>query len=197
MLSKALCSIVRRAIYENRLIFHTLQNLSKHNSQQYSLCGNIFFQRNINSAIHKRYKSRKHASEQGDEDEDEKESIQVDDYLQTKNSKIIDTNVASLRLDAIAKAGFGISRTKIDKAFYNSNIRVNGEKCFKKGVTVEVEDEIDLITGRSPSNPNFLIVHRCIILAATATSDSISVRLLRNKSLLIEDYNDPWNGVIN
>lgn len=50
---------------------------------------------------------------QGDEDEDEKESIQVDDYLQTKNSKIIDTNVASLRLDAIAKAGFGISRTYV------------------------------------------------------------------------------------
>ncbi|KZC09899.1 hypothetical protein WN55_00545, partial [Dufourea novaeangliae] len=86
---------------------------------------------------------------------------------------------------------------KIDKAFYNSNIRINGERCLKKGSQVEVDDEIDIVVGRSPNNPGFLIVHRCIVLSASPDEDTIKVKLLSNKSLLIEDYNDPWNGVAN
>ncbi|XP_043258238.1 mitochondrial transcription rescue factor 1 isoform X2 [Colletes gigas] len=144
-----------------------------------------------------RFKSRKQASEHEDSDEDEDESLEVADYLQTKNSKLIKATVPSLRLDAIAKVGFGLSRTKIEEAFYNSNIRVNGEKCLKKSVLVKVEDEIDLITGRSPNNSNFLIIHRCIVLSFKSTSNGIIAKLLRNKSLLIEDYANPWNGVIN
>ncbi|XP_076239620.1 mitochondrial transcription rescue factor 1 [Calliopsis andreniformis] len=191
--------IAQRTICENKRIFHTLGIISKFNSEPYNSCINSsYFQPNLNLTINKRFKSKnrsiKHNTESDSDSEDESEG-EIDNYLLGKNSKVIYATVPSLRVDAIAKAGFGISRNKIDKEFYNSNIRVNGKKCLKKSATVEVEDEIDLITGRSPVNAKLLIVHRCILLSAKSNTDSISVKLVRNKSLLIEDYDDPWNGV--
>ena len=49
-------------------------------------------------------------SEDEESDEDEEFDIDVDDYLNTDKSKVIVITVPSLRLDAIAKAGLGISR---------------------------------------------------------------------------------------
>ncbi|OAD54631.1 Pre-mRNA-splicing factor 18, partial [Eufriesea mexicana] len=69
-----------------------------------------------------------------EEEEDENEIDEIDDYLRTQNSKIIVTKIPSLRLDVIAKIGFGMSRSKLDKEFYKNNIRLNGERCLKKGV---------------------------------------------------------------
>ncbi|XP_076628519.1 mitochondrial transcription rescue factor 1 isoform X1 [Colletes latitarsis] len=191
-------NFMRRTICENKRISHILKDSSKFYSQRYNLFVNYsYLERNLNLVIFKRFKSKKQTSEHVDDNEDEDELPEIDDYLQTKNSKIVRATVTSLRLDAIAKVGFGLSRTKIEEAFYNSNIRVNGEKYLKKSALVKVEDEIDLVIGRSSNSSNFLIVHRCVILLFKATSDGIIVKLLRNKSLLIEDYADPWNGVPN
>ncbi|XP_054003888.1 mitochondrial transcription rescue factor 1 isoform X2 [Hylaeus anthracinus] len=146
--------------------------------------------------ILKRFKSKKEASEEVDEnDNEENESLEVDDYLLTKNSKIINATVSSLRVDAIAKVAFGLSRNLIDRAFYDSNIRINGKKILKKSHQVEVDDEIDLVVDRDTKNPKLIIVHRSILLKAKGNVDSISVKLLRNKSLLIEDYPEPWDGM--
>ncbi|XP_076628521.1 mitochondrial transcription rescue factor 1 isoform X2 [Colletes latitarsis] len=198
MSSRIIYNFMRRTICENKRISHILKDSSKFYSQRYNLFVNYsYLERNLNLVIFKRFKSKKQTSEHVDDNEDEDELPEIDDYLQTKNSKIVRATVTSLRLDAIAKVGFGLSRTKIEEAFYNSNIRVNGEKYLKKSALVKVEDEIDLVIGRSSNSSNFLIVHRCVILLFKATSDGIIVKLLRNKSLLIEDYADPWNGVPN
>ncbi|CAK9830019.1 Mitochondrial transcription rescue factor 1 [Anthophora retusa] len=147
----------------------------------------------------KRFKSKErvsHDDEDADEDEKQDALPDVDDYLNTGKAKIIKTTVPSLRLDVIAKVGFGMSRTKLDKEFYKSNLRINGKKCLKKSVTVQIEDEIDCVLHRSPDNPNYLIVNRCTLLSfdAKVETETIYVKLLQNKSLLIEDYPDKWNG---
>ncbi|CAK9820737.1 hypothetical protein ANTPLA_LOCUS10814 [Anthophora plagiata] len=182
-------------------MFYTLKNILEFNPDQYNLFVNrSYLQQNPTSVIFKRFKSKESISRHDEDvEEDEKENAlpHVDDYLNTTKAKTIKIRVPSLRLDVIAKAGFGMSRTRLDKEFYKSNLRINGKKCLKKSVMVEVEDEIDCVLNRSPDNPNYLIVNRCTILSIDAEpeTESIFVKLLQNKFLLIEDYPDKWNGV--
>jgi len=82
--------------------------------------------------------------------------------------------------------------SKIEVAFYESRIRVNGEKVMKKSHTVEVGDEVDLIKGPSPNNPDFLIVSRVEVLSAKLDDDELEIKLKKFKSLLIENYNNKW-----
>ncbi|PBC25571.1 hypothetical protein APICC_01699 [Apis cerana cerana] len=147
-----------------------------------------------------RYKENQTEDNFIDDNDDEYEydndnDTAIDDYLNTEKSKIIVTTVPSLRLDAIAKAGFGMSRAKVDREFYMSNIRVNGKKCFKKGIKVNLGDEIDFIQKRSPDNSNYLIINRCILLSIkTEQKEDFKIKLLQNKSLLIEEYKDKWHN---
>lgn len=60
---------------------------------------------------------------------------------------------------------------------------------------VEVGDEIDLVSHRSLDNPGFLIVNKIVILSMNPASESVRVKLSRDKNLLIEDYEEPWSGV--
>jgi len=59
-----------------------------------------------------------------------------------------------------------------------------------------VGDELDLVRGTSPSNPNFLIVGRVEVLDAKprSTEEGIEVKLRRSKNLVIENYpnGDSW-----
>ncbi|XP_012350184.2 mitochondrial transcription rescue factor 1 [Apis florea] len=89
-----------------------------------------------------------------------------------------------------------MSRAKVDKEFYMSNIRLNGKKCFKKGIKVNLGDEIDFIQKRSPDNPNYLIINRCILLSIKTEpeEENFKIKLLQNKSLLIEEYQDKWHN---
>jgi len=97
-----------------------------------------------------------------------------------------------MRMDTILKHALGKSRNKIEVAFYESRIRVNGEKVMKKSHTVEVGDEVDLIKGPSPNNPDFLIVSRVEVLSAKLDDDELEIKLKKFKSLLIENYNNKW-----
>lgn len=175
-------------------MFHRLWDVSKFNSRQYNLFVNYSsVERNFNCITIKRFKRK--GLERTGNNENKGNLEDIDEYLQTNSSQTIKATIPSLRIDIISKVAFGKSRAKIDQEFYNSNIRINGERCLKKNTVVEVEDEIDLIRGRSPNNNKFLIVDRCIVLSIGTTSDNILVELLRNKNLLIEDYADSWNGV--
>lgn len=49
-------------------------------------------------------------------------------------------------------------------------------------------DEIDIVRGASLSNPDFLTVSRVEILSTSERSEGLSVKLRRNKSLTIENY---------
>lgn len=78
--------------------------------------------------------------------------------------------------------------------FYDSKIRVNGEKITKKSLKLDIGDEIDVIKGPDHMNPNNLVVGRVEIIDAKPKEESISVILRRNKSLTIENYvgNNKW-----
>jgi len=56
--------------------------------------------------------------------------------------KIINTIEASLRLDAIASAGFRISRSKISEKIQNGLISMNGNKVNKSTLILKVGDRI-------------------------------------------------------
>ncbi|XP_017761093.1 PREDICTED: uncharacterized protein LOC108551432 [Eufriesea mexicana] len=176
-------------------IFYTLENVQWFNPS-YNLRVNFLYpQQNLNSTIFVRAKSQGKIFSKGEkkeeEEEDENEIDEIDDYLRTQNSKIIVTKIPSLRLDVIAKIGFGMSRSKLDKEFYKNNIRLNGERCLKKGVMIHIKDQIDYIKGKSPTNPNYLIVDRCVLVSVNTTEemDTIYVKIIQNKSLLVDDYN--------
>uniref|UniRef100_A0A1Q3G409 Mitochondrial transcription rescue factor 1 C-terminal domain-containing protein n=1 Tax=Culex tarsalis TaxID=7177 RepID=A0A1Q3G409_CULTA len=126
--------------------------------------------------------------EEDDDDDDDKDLDEFDELLTDKNAKVVKTSVGSLRADLIVKAGLGIARNKVETLFYESKIRVNGKKLLKKSAQLDVGDEVDVVKGPSPTNPDHLIVSRVEILAANPKSESIGVSLRRHKSLIIENY---------
>ncbi|CAG5107541.1 Similar to MTRES1: Mitochondrial transcription rescue factor 1 (Homo sapiens), partial [Cotesia congregata] len=152
---------------------------------------------NLDWWVTKRWKSKKQklSNQQNlDDSDDEKE---VDDEIDSivagnKNNKVITTHVSSMRIDAVVKAGMGIARNKAETALYESRLRVNGKKVLKKGLQIGLEDEIDYIQGPSPKNPNFLVVTRLTVLDASDHPEGYKLKLLREKSLTIENYDDSW-----
>ncbi|XP_017878425.1 uncharacterized protein C6orf203 homolog [Ceratina calcarata] len=198
MISRRIFYIGRRTICTNMQLSFALENRSSNNSKCFYLNPSCPGQ-NLNLTF-RRFKTKgkntKQSREKDEDEEDEENNLDVDDYLNTEKSKVVMAKVPSLRLDAIAKAGFGLSRNKLEKEFYRSNIRLNGEKCMKKGIMISIGDEIDHIQGRSSTNANFLIINRCILLSVSLESEDedIVVKLLQNKSLLVEDYKDKWHN---
>ncbi|CAA9993676.1 unnamed protein product [Nesidiocoris tenuis] len=97
--------------------------------------------------------------------------------------------MTSLRADLVLKIGLGIARNKIETLFYESKIRVNGGKITKKSHRVGIGDEVDIIKGKSPVNPNLMVVSRVVVLSAKEheEGDKITVRMRRYKSLNIEN----------
>jgi hypothetical protein len=127
-----------------------------------------------------------------DDDESDVEEEDFDQLIGDKNTKTIKTSVNSLRADLLLRAGLGVARNKIEVAFYEHKIRINGKKLQKKSQNCHVGDEIDLIKGESTANSNHLVVGRIEILSAVPKEDdsTILVTLKRFKSLLIEKYED-------
>ncbi|BAZ46160.1 photosystem II S4 domain protein [Chondrocystis sp. NIES-4102] len=62
--------------------------------------------------------------------------------VQPPNKKEITTVEASLRLDAIASAGFGISRNKMASAIYSNDVRVNWKEITQASYNVKAGDLI-------------------------------------------------------
>lgn len=81
-----------------------------------------------------------------------------------------------------------MARNKIETAFYENRIRINGKKIQKKSLTCKVGDEIDLIKGESPTNSNHLLIARIEIVSTKPKLDGISVTMRRFKSLTVEKY---------
>ncbi|XP_018562660.1 uncharacterized protein C6orf203 homolog [Anoplophora glabripennis] len=160
-----------------------------------TLCSNIFqaetlcyrgCQKNLEFY---RYKSKdKKSKRQDTESETEESEKDFMDDIQDKNTKTIKVNVTSMRLDVILKSGLGLSRNKLETIFYESKVRLNGEKVLKKSVHVQNGDEIDIIKGNNVNNKDFLMVARVEILSAIGKEESISVKLRRCKSLTVENY---------
>ncbi|VVD00380.1 unnamed protein product [Leptidea sinapis] len=102
---------------------------------------------------------------QRDIDSDDEEEFDEGDKSLSKDSKVIKLNTTSLRADGILKLGLGI----------------------------RIDDEVDLIKGFSPKNPDHILISRIEVLNIAAKEESISVTVRRFKNLLIENYEqDPY-----
>ncbi|KFP25553.1 Uncharacterized protein C6orf203, partial [Colius striatus] len=76
--------------------------------------------------------------EEEDEEENDWESEFDDDPNVVKDYKDLEKVVPSLRYDVIMKAGLDTARNKVEDAFYNNELRLNGEKLWKKSRTVRL-----------------------------------------------------------
>ena len=61
-----------------------------------------------------------------------------------RSKKLVNTVEASKRLDAIASAGFRISRTKIIERIENGMLRLNGSKVNKPTINLKIGDKLEL-----------------------------------------------------
>jgi len=61
-----------------------------------------------------------------------------------RSKKLVNTVEASTRLDAIASAGFRISRTKIIERIENGMLRLNGSKVNKPTINLRIGDKLEL-----------------------------------------------------
>ncbi|KAF4089857.1 hypothetical protein AMELA_G00043100 [Ameiurus melas] len=102
----------------------------------------------------KGYKKKKgragSAQEEEDEEEEDPEASDYEDELQEdpslpKDYKDHQKAVQSLRFDLVMKTGLDVARHKIEDAFYDHKLRLNGQKLIKKSKTVKVGDTLDLI----------------------------------------------------
>lgn len=113
------------------------------------------------SAIQKRFRKKVKGSTSGTKQpsDEDNEDESDDDDLAEENPLLVDDivgeagdihektviDVVSLRLDAVAKAGFNTTRAKVEEAFYKGNLYVNGQRPFKKSMDISVGDEIDMV----------------------------------------------------
>lgn len=136
-----------------------------------------------------RHKSKTPKKKQeSDSEVNSEESDDITEEYSNRHSKVLTVNVTSQRVDAILKSALGIARNKIETMFYENKVRLNGEKLSKKSVSVQENDEIDLIKGPDPKNSNFIIVSRLEVISIKPEEESIAVKIRRYKSLTIEAY---------
>ncbi|KAK7043814.1 hypothetical protein SK128_007264 [Halocaridina rubra] len=138
-------------------------------------------------------KSKRKTEEMKEKAESTDSEDDDDDWRLETDRDFIDVRamVPSVRLDAVLKAGLGMSRNKLDTAFYESKLRVNEAKVLKKSKELEEGDEIDVILGPSSTNPDLINVARVIIMKVgnySDDSDKLPVKLRRYKNLLIRNY---------
>ena len=61
-----------------------------------------------------------------------------------RSKKLVNTVESSTRLDAIASAGFRISRTKIIERIENGMLKLNGSKVNKPTINLKIGDKLEL-----------------------------------------------------
>ncbi|XP_011874573.1 PREDICTED: uncharacterized protein C6orf203 homolog [Vollenhovia emeryi] len=196
MLSRVTVNIIRRSVCNNaRVLCHLREPLQSDLSLRNGVAEPPrSVQNRCSLYVAKRFKSSRkkatHIRKHSDEDSDDE--LERDDEEVAPGSKVMKVKVSSLRIDLIIKAGFGMTRTKVEEAFYASKLRLNGNKVLKKSKEVAVEDEIDLILHQSTDNPGLLVVNRIVILSMDPANEGVQIKLSRDKNLLIEDYEDPY-----
>ncbi|KAM6279295.1 mitochondrial transcription rescue factor 1 isoform 2-T2 [Porphyrio hochstetteri] len=95
-------------------------------------------------------RSRQTVQEEEEEEEEDGEESSLEDEFENdpnvvKDYKDLEKVVQSLRYDVIIKAGLDIARNKVEDAFYNSELRLNGEKLWKKSRTVRLFTNLSLL----------------------------------------------------
>ncbi|XP_054469644.1 mitochondrial transcription rescue factor 1 isoform X2 [Anoplopoma fimbria] len=153
------------------------------------------------SVHHLRFKSTKkkgtartaQEEEEEEEEEDKKKDPEDSDYEDEvdenpnlpKDYKDMEKYVQSFRYDVIMRAGLDMARNKIEDAFYNSKLRLNGQKLIKKSKTVKVGDTLDLVLSENRET-NTVTLMRVIlqrVLGESNNAEKYKVAIRRWKSL--------------
>lgn len=192
MLPGLICSITNKTRLWNVRAFITLSKKINSNSESYnSRPCKSYLQHESNLITIKRFKksSKKQKDIESDsEDESSDSDEESQDELDSTGSKVITGYVTSPRMENVLKIALGLSRRKVEDAFYQGKIRVNGHPTTKKSTQLNVGDEVDIILLKKPKNPNLLLVHRAKLLNMSVKDDKISIQVMRDKNLLVEDY---------
>ncbi|XP_062981825.1 mitochondrial transcription rescue factor 1 [Elgaria multicarinata webbii] len=118
--------------------------------------------------------------EEEEEEEEEKSDSEdefEDDSTVLKDYKDLEKVVQSFRFDVIMKAGLDIARNKVEDAFYNGKLRLNGEKLWKKSRAVKVGDTLDLIIGEDKETET-AVVMRAVLRKASDKDDNDKYRVV-------------------
>ncbi|KAK2499904.1 hypothetical protein MC885_008765 [Smutsia gigantea] len=107
---------------------------------------------NISSKKSTKKTLRKAADEEdSDEDSDRGEMSEQEELQEgpgaARDYKDLEKVVPSFRYDVILKTGLDVGRNQVEDAFYKGELRLNGEKLWKKSRTVKVGDTLDLLIG--------------------------------------------------
>lgn len=188
------CSV--QYIYHNKN-----RNLWEQQSLQYSL-----FNKPLQSCLIKplklvqselsiclRHKSKRSSipSQEESEDDDFDSTVTLETGPDFKDLRC---RVGSLRIGALAKVGFNMSRTQSEKEFYFHKFRVNAKKVEKKSATLKIGDIMDYIKENSvPASPDLVEVSRLELRDVGGfdnDSTDITVVIRRYPKLLIlrEDF---------
>ncbi|XP_075718344.1 mitochondrial transcription rescue factor 1 isoform X2 [Rhinoderma darwinii] len=154
---------------------------------------------------HKGKKSQKHnkmrSSQDDDDDDDEELDLEnisdyedgpVEDPSTPKDYKDVEKAVQSFRFDVVLTAGLDMSRNKIEEAFYDGMLRLNGEKLWKKSRAVKVGDTLDLIVEENRDAGTVTVMRtmlKCVLKDKTST-DKFKVLLRRWKKLTVPKASD-------
>ncbi|KAG8582386.1 hypothetical protein GDO81_008031 [Engystomops pustulosus] len=150
------------------------------------------------SVRHKGKKNQKHNktnASQKDEEDEEGTELEVSDYedepvedpTTPKDYKDIEKSVQSFRFDVVLTAGLDMSRNKIEEAFYDGKLRLNGEKLWKKSRAVKVGDILDLIVEENRDAGSVTVMRTILkdVLKDKTSTDKFKVLLRRWKKLTV------------
>ncbi|KAM6082123.1 mitochondrial transcription rescue factor 1 [Chlamydotis macqueenii] len=144
----------------------------------------------LRNKSNKSSKRSRQTVEEEEEDEDEEESDLENEFENdpnvVKDYKDLEKVVQSLRYDVVMKAGLDVARNKVEDAFYNNELRLNGEKLWKKSRTVKLGDTLDLIVGEDKETGAAVVMRVVLKKVLNKTeSEKYKVILRRWKNLKV------------
>lgn len=125
------------------------------------------------------------SDEESDHDMSEQEEELEDDPSVVKDYKDLEKVVQSFRYDIILKTGLDIGRNKVEDAFYKGELRLNGEKLWKKSRTVKVGDTLDILIGEDKETETEVVMRILLkkVFEEKTESEKYRVVLRRWKKL--------------
>ncbi|XP_068016581.1 mitochondrial transcription rescue factor 1 [Melanerpes formicivorus] len=134
-------------------------------------------------------RSRQTVQEEEEEENEEESDLEdefEDDPNVVKDYKDLEKVVQSLRYDVVMKAGLDLARNKVEDAFYNNELRLNGEKLWKKSRTVKVGDTLDLLVGEDKETGTAVVMRVVLKKVSNKTeSEKYKVIVRRWKNLKV------------
>uniref|UniRef100_A0A8C6CKW3 Mitochondrial transcription rescue factor 1 C-terminal domain-containing protein n=1 Tax=Monodon monoceros TaxID=40151 RepID=A0A8C6CKW3_MONMO len=109
-------------------------------SQEYIFPFSIRLKSNVSSKKSTK-KTLQKVEDEGDSDEESEH------HEMSEQEEEPEDDPSSFRYDVTLKTGLDIGRNKVEDAFYKGELRLNGEKLWKKSRTVKMGDTLDLLIG--------------------------------------------------